>query len=198
MSRSRVAELGDNVELYVELRHVAPPIWRRLLVPAECDFAELHEILQVSMGWENDHLHSFDVEGITFREVLGHDTEFFIDEVGSSLGAVARKGRKFTYTYDFGDGWVHDIRVERVVNSEDAGGVRSIQCLAGARACPPEDCGGPPGYEELLSLLADPRHAEYRERKDWVGRGFDAEAFDVTKVNKKLAALAKRFKLARR
>jgi Plasmid pRiA4b ORF-3-like protein len=197
MSRSRVPELGDNVELYVELRHAAPKIWRRLLVPAEFDLAQLHETLQVSMGWENEHLHSFDIEGITFRDILEDDTAFFLDEVGSSLGAVARKGRKFTYTYDFGDGWVHDIRVERVVDSEDAAGVRSIQCLAGARACPPEDCGGPPGYEELLSVLADPRHPEHRERKQWVGRGFDAEAFDVAKVNKKLAVLAKRFKLAR-
>lgn len=97
-----------------------------------------------------------------------------------------------------GDGWVHDIRVERVVHAEDAAGFRSLECLAGVRACPPEDCGGPPGYEELLSVLADPRHPDHGERKAWVGRRFDAAAFDVAKVNKKLAALAKRLKLARR
>jgi hypothetical protein len=198
MARSRVPELGEGVELYVELRYITPVIWRRLLVPANLDFAALHDVLQVSMGWENAHLHSYDVEGITVREFLEDDTEFFIDEVGTCLGAVARKGRKFTYTYDFGDGWIHDLRVERIVDGEGAEGFRRIECLAGARACPPEDCGGPPGYEELQSVLANAQHPEYRERKEWVGRSFDPETFDLVKVNKKLATLAKRLKLARR
>jgi Plasmid pRiA4b ORF-3-like protein len=198
MSRSRVPELGEGVELYVELRYIKPAIWRRLLVPADIDFAELHDVLQVSMGWENAHLHRYDVDGITVRESLEDDAEFFIDEVGTCLGAVARQGRKFTYTYDFGDGWVHDLRVERIVDAEDALGFRSIECLAGARACPPEDCGGPAGYDELQSVMANPKHPEYRERRAWVGRSFDPEAFDSSKVNKKLATLAKRLKLGRR
>ena len=94
----------------------------------------------------------------------------------------------FVYRYDFGDDWEHEIRVERVIADRTAG----IECTGGARACPPEDCGGPHGYMQLIEVLGDPEDYEHAEMKRWVGRGFDPETFDRTAVNKKLATLSRR------
>lgn len=105
---------------------------------------------------------------------------------------MARVGGVLLYRYDFGDDWEHDVRVDRV----DSGGEATIRRTGGARACPPEDCGGAPGYEHLLEVLADAKHEEHADMKQWAPRGFEAERFDLAAVNKKLASLSKR--LARR
>lgn len=194
-------EFGDGLELHVALRHIAPLIWRRLLVPADLDLAELHEVLQVTFGWENSHLHAFEIGGFRFRDYDNLDEDdsgFYLDEQMTLVGAVARKGVPFTYAYDFGDGWKHDVRVESVVQGERLRHFTRIECLAGARRCPPEDCGGPPGYEHLLAVLGNPSDPEFAEVMSLAGRKFDPEAFDVAKVNKKLATLAKRFVAVRK
>ena len=111
-----------------------------------------------------------------------------VDELGAPLGAVLKHGSSFQYCYDFGDDWQHDIMVEAVT----ANGQAASECLSGARACPPEDCGGPPGYENLLAALASPKHPEHREMREWVGKRFDPEKLDLVAVNKKLKALSLR------
>jgi pRiA4b ORF-3-like protein len=113
---------------------------------------------------------------------------FSVDERAAPLGAVARQGSAFVYIYDLGDDWEHDVGVERVAN----GGYETIVCTGGARACPPEDSGGAPGYEHLLSVLANPKDDEFASMKQWIPRGFNPEKFDVVAVNKKLATLSKR------
>ena len=179
---------GDVFELRVTLRHVEPAVWRSLRVPADVPLSVVHEVLQAAFGWKNCHLHDFRVGDIRFGMVDTDDEMFSVDERAAPLGAVARAGSKLVYLYDFGDDWEHDIVVERV----DHRGDEAIRCTGGARACPPEDCGGPPGYAHMLEVLANPKDEEHEEVKQWLPRAFDPAKFDLSAVNKKLATLSKR------
>ncbi len=186
--RSRLPALGDVFELRITLRHIDPPIWRALRVPADVPLSVLHEVLQTAFGWTNSHLHDFHVGDIRFGMSEVEDEQFSVDERAAPLGAVARAGSKLAYEYDFGDSWEHDIVVERV----DSRGDGAILCTGGARACPPEDCGGAYGYAHMLEVLANPRDEEHANMKQWVPRAFDSEKFDLAAVNRKLATLSKR------
>ncbi len=179
---------GDSFDLRVSLRYIEPTIWRALSVPASMSLAALHEVLQVAFGWRNCHLHDFRVGDIRFALTSAEEEMFCVDERAAPLGAVARPGSKFVYQYDFGDDWQHDITVERVRHD----GEQIIRCTGGERACPPEDSGGPPGYAHLLEVLTDPSYEEYADLKQWVGRGFDPEKFNLAAVNKKVTTLSKR------
>jgi len=172
-------------QLRVSLLESTPAIWRQMQVRSDVSLYRLHRILQVVMGWTNSHLYQF----IVNRRMYGQpDPEFGMDITNAQrvkLGEVVpRQGRKFTYEYDFGDCWEHQLVVEAILPA--APGVHYPVCLAGARACPPEDCGGSPGYEHLLEVLQNPQDAEYEELLEWVGGPFDPEAFDVETVNRQL------------
>lgn len=186
----KLVSSGSHLKLRVELQDITPAIWRRFIVPADARLDLLHAVLQIAFGWKDCHLHDFLVGDIRFGLPHVEDEMLVVDERGAPLGAVARYESSFLYRYDFGDGWEHEITVEDVLPPTRDLGVR-LECLDGARACPPEDCGGPPGYENLLRVLADPRDEEHRDLKRWVGRGFDPERFEIEKVQKKLSAIAK-------
>ncbi|MGA7965646.1 MAG: plasmid pRiA4b ORF-3 family protein [Gammaproteobacteria bacterium] len=175
-------------QIKVVLRHIRPPIWRRLQVPADITLGELHDILQIAMGWEEAHLHQFIVNGECYGTL---DSEFLTDLQDESryrLSDLAGKGGRLAYEYDFGDGWMHELKIEKTLAAEP--GKHYPLCLAGERACPPEDCGGLPGYERLLAVLADPQHTEHEDMLDWIGdEAFDPEAFDPAAVNAALANL---------
>lgn len=100
------------------------------------------------------------------------------------LDQIAAQGDKLIYEYDFGDGWEHELKIEKVLPAEK--GQRYPACLAGKRACPPEDCGGPWGYQNLIEILANPKHEEYEEMREWVPPDFDAEAFDLNETDQTL------------
>ena len=175
-------------QLKVTLKGVRPPIWRRLLVPGDVSFARLHDILQLAMGWEGAHLHQFEVgsrriamKGGEFEDDLPAEDERRVRLVERVRLAKTR----FSYEYDFGDSWIHDILVEKIHAPEP--GIRYPQCVAGRRACPPEDSGGAWGYRELLRKLAHPKHEEHKEVLEWLGGAFDPEAFDLDRVNAGLA-----------
>jgi hypothetical protein len=178
----------DVFGLRVTLRHIRPAIWRSLQAPAELTLGQIHQVLQIAFGWQDSHLHDFVVHDIRFGMVDVEDEYFSVDEQAAPLGAVANTGSTFVYRYDFGDDWEHEVKVEGVIER----GQDAILCTGGARACPPEDCGGAPGYAQLLKILADPKHEEHADSKRWVGRGYDPEKFDVAAVNKRLTMLAKR------
>ena len=182
------------MQLRVELRDISPPIWRRLVIPAECTLDVVHEILQIAFGWTDSHLHGFEVSPVHFGMADVENELLIVDECFVPLGAVANKGDTFVYEYDFGDGWEHDVLVEEV--NEETMEVR-VACLDGARAGPPEDCGGTPGYENLVAALTNPKHPDRAELRAWVGRGYDPEKFDRARVNKKLAAIEKHLVKAR-
>jgi hypothetical protein len=182
--------VGAVYQFKVTLGDIEPPIWRRLLVPADITLAELHGVLQVSMGWTNSHLHQF-LLGDESYGVPDPDGPVEVhDERKARLGGLVAAGDGFFYEYDFGDGWQHEIVVEKSAPPEK--GVPYPVCVGGERACPPEDCGGSYGYQNLIEALADPKHDEHEELKEWVGGSFDVEAFDVREVNAALARFAKR------
>jgi hypothetical protein len=172
-------------QIKITLKHIRPPIWRRLQVPADIKLGKLHRVLQAAMGWYDAHLHAFRVGhetyGVPDREFIDDET---INERNVRLDRIAAEGERLLYEYDFGDGWEHELLIENALPAEK--GQRYPICLAGKRACPPEDCGGPPGYDHLLEVLRDPKHEEYEATREWLGGHFDPEAFDLEEVNQML------------
>ena len=164
--------------LKITLRGVQPPVWRRIAVPSDVKLSALAPLLEAAMGWYGDHLHSFETSGKRYGEPDPDWGADIIDERGRKLATVLPKvGAKLRFDYDFGDGWEHDVVVEAIESAQR--GVTSPLCVAGKRACPPEDCGGPWGYGELLEVLADPQHPDHDERAEWIGDDFDPEHFDA-------------------
>jgi hypothetical protein len=177
---------GDVFQLKVTLLDTKPPIWRRVLVDGGSTLDHLHEVIQAAFGWWNYHLHEFEV-GRTRYGVPDPDEDWGEprrDERRTRLDALAGEGSSFRYTYDFGDGWDHNIAVEKVLPADSTPTLPA--CIDGRRACPPEDCGGTWGYRELLEILANPTHPEHDERSEWIGRPFDAEAFDPSEFEDNL------------
>ncbi|MDA1311879.1 MAG: plasmid pRiA4b ORF-3 family protein [Acidobacteria bacterium] len=171
-------------QIKVSLKGSRPPIWRRLLVRDTVSLQVLHELLQFTMGWTDSHLHQF-VKGETCYGSPYPEMPEMLDEKRAKLNSVLRKPKdRILYEYDFGDGWLHDVVLERVVDADRKS--KYPWLVAGKRACPPEDCGGLYGYYHLLEVLADPDHPEYAEMNDWLGEGFDAEAFDLQGMNRML------------
>ena len=119
---------------------------------------------------------------MTYSVPAPNSPDFAQSERVIRLDKVSGPGDAFSYEYDFGDSWIHEIRIEKALPADPA--VHYPRCLAGERACPPEDCGGPPGYEDLLAALQDPAHPRHEEIREWAGPSFDPEAFDPAKVNR--------------
>jgi hypothetical protein len=151
-------------------------------VPSTYTFNELHVAIQDAMGWYDEHLHEFRIKlknGETLElggspmgdcvEGILPDSKFKISKYESVLP------KSFTYTYDFGDNWEHKIDFEKVLPAEER--VWYPICVKGKRACPPEDCGGVWGYEELLQILANPEHDQYEEKAEWMESQYD-DPFD--------------------
>ena len=169
----------------VTLRGTKPPVWRRLLIPGEMTLGDLHQAIQAAMGWHDSHLHAFDIAGREYGDPDSVDD--VADEERLTLNGVLNSGvTRFTYTYDFGDNWEHTVLIERTRRPLEAGSYPA--CIAGKRNCPPEDCGGPWGYQDLLAVLADPAHPDHAERAEWVGEDFDPEEFAIEVANTRLAA----------
>ncbi|MBN2490667.1 MAG: plasmid pRiA4b ORF-3 family protein [Planctomycetes bacterium] len=172
-------------QLKVTLRRSRPPIWRRIHVPSNLTLARLHDVLQGAMGWMGGHLHQF-VVGERFYGTP--DPDFGMDIESAQrvrlADVLSEPGEKIVYEYDFGDDWVHDVRLERVLRA--APGTRYPVVVAGKRACPPEDCGGIYGYTDFLAAIRDPEHPEHEELLEWCGGGFDPEAFDLELANARL------------
>lgn len=197
MSKRRKRAGRVAYQLKVTLRHVEPPIWRRLLVSGDTDLGSLHLIIQAAMGWENCHLHEFEIKGKRYGATApeGPVNPFLERDVQNedvvAVSEVApREKTQFLYTYDSGDTWEHDILVERILPAQEA--TACPVCLEGKRACPPEDCGGVWGYADLIEALADPNHPEREDLLEWVGEDFDPEKLDVDAVNHMLRRMASR------
>ena len=178
-------------QLKITLKGSTPPIWRRILVPGDTSLAKLHRILQLVLGWWNCHLHQFTIHGRDFGAPDDDLPEFsntLEDEKDVKLMDVLHGVKdRFVYQYDFGDDWLHQIVVEKVIPREK--GKRYPACIAGARACPPEDCGGIWGYRNFLKAINDRKHPEHKAMTEWFGAGFHPEAFDVEAINRQLRGI---------
>ena len=178
---------GTVFQFKITLIGSKPPIWRRIQV-ADCTLDKLHEHIQTAMGWTNSHLHQFEIAGERYGDphLLDDGIEDceFVDSTRTGISKILPKPGKrfrFTYEYDFGDGWEHEVLFEGCPPKES--GKLYPQCLEGERACPPEDVGGIGGFYEFLKALADPKHEEHEDVKEW-GRGFDPEKFDAKRATK--------------
>ena len=174
-------------QLKITLKYIRPPIWRRIEVRSDVALDELHLILQAAMGWTNSHLHQFKVGKIYYGEPsIDEFSDLNLkDESKARLNKVLSKPKqKMIYEYDFGDGWEHEILLEKVLPRDSM--VRYPRCLGGARACPPEDCGGVHGYANFLEAISDPEHEEHDEYLEWIGGEFNPEKFDVAEFENEL------------
>jgi hypothetical protein len=145
MNASKQQATVTVYQLKVSLRHISPLIWRRLLVTSDTTIAQLHAIVQIAMGWEDLHLHQFRIHGKTYGISRVGGISFADDPHQVTLADFKlRKNERFSYEYDMGDYWQHDLRLEAVLPLEPR--TRYPVCTAGAGDCPPEDCGGPWGW----------------------------------------------------
>ncbi len=186
--RRRASRASDKApasvyQLKITLRDSKPPIWRRILVPGNIRLDALHDVIQAAMGWTNSHLHAFERYGEQFGPPM--DDQEMQDENRTRLNEIAPdEGRKFVYNYDFGDSWDHTILVEKIL--PPAPEMDLPVCLTGRRACPPEDCGGVGGYANLIEIMQNPKHRDYKEMKSWLDGKLDPEAFSVEEINQRL------------
>ena len=187
-SKPAAKKLSQVYQFRFTLLDVKPTIWRRIQVP-DGTLDKLHEYFQTAMGWTNSHLHQFDIGGRRYGgpELLedGGGDEDFVDSTKLRLSKLLEKKRKsfrFHYEYDFGDGWGHEIAYEGLQPAE--AGAKYPRCVEGARACPPEDCGGPWGYLDFLKAISDPKHESHDDLLEWIGGEFDSEAFDPNEASK--------------
>lgn len=174
------------IQLRIALLAIEPPIWRRVQVPGMMTLPRVHRVFQVVMGWTDSHLHEFVVRGQRYGVMSRDGGPYHVIPERSiplhEITFLALTG--FEYRYDFGDGWQHEVRIEQELDRET--GVYYPRCLAGARACPPEDCGGFGGYGRFLEAIRDPEHEEHDAMLSWVGGQFDPDAFDFAAVNRRL------------
>ncbi len=174
-----------NERLYllkIRLLDIEPEIRRRFVVPAGISLDRLHDVIQIVMGWTDSHLHEFTI-GKKRYTAYPESKEDGLECGRYRLGdLIKQKGRTFLYLYDFGDGWEHELTIEdsRYYNPDMR---TALACLDGARACPPEDVGGVPGYYEFSKVLKDPTHEEYEGFMEWSGGDYDSEKFDSDSVN---------------
>jgi pRiA4b ORF-3-like protein len=183
-------------QFHLSLDGTTPPIWRRILVPADFTLAQLHRVIQAVMDWQDDHLHQFDIAGRVYGIPDPDGMLQFIDDRKIRLCDLNLTRRnRIGYTYDFGDEWVLVLKVEEI-SQGDSDDIRAL-CMAGERSGPPEDVGGVFGYEELLKARTDPNHEQHQDAKEWLGN-FDPEYFAIEEANQRLRKSVRRSKAAKR
>lgn len=178
----------ENIyQFRIELKDIRPLIWRRIQVPETYSFWDLHVAIQDAMGWLDCHLHAFRIGSAASGQALvigipGDEFDEDVTQPGWDVGIASQftPGSEVEYEYDFGDSWCHLVTLEKILPREPK--VRYPRCADGERACPPEDCGGVPGYAGLLEVIMDPKHEEHESMLTWIGGRFQAERFDATRV----------------
>lgn len=174
-------------EVKITINGSEPAIWRRILIPSDLRLSDFHRIIQIAFGWTNSHLHQFIINDKFYTVRYPHDMEWYelpnIDykkEKTRISDLIKSEGESIVYEYDFGDGWKHEILLEKILPLDTS--VKYPVCLDGQRNGPPEDCGGVWGYANLLEILKHPEHEEYDSYIDWLGGKFDPNYFNIDRV----------------
>ena len=185
-------EAHDIVQIRIALRDIEPPIWRRVQVPTDFPLRRLHDVIQAVMGWLDYHLHQFEIGNKLYGqpEIAGDD-HFgppLHSDRNTRLAHLLERGiDRFTYTYDFGDDWRHEIEIEGTLQAQP--GVAYPILVAGERRGPPEDCGGPFGFMAFLDAMSDPGHQDHEDLMDWYGEPFAAGDMELDKVEAMLSRI---------
>ncbi|MDR3245584.1 MAG: plasmid pRiA4b ORF-3 family protein [Prevotellaceae bacterium] len=166
-----------------------PPVWRKVLVPETFTFHRFHNVIQAAFGWTNSHFYHFSDRGYGSGEIIGipSDDDWMpvTDSNTKKLKDVfSKEGKRYTYIYDLGDDWVHKIILEKIIKEKGT----KATCIDGKGACPPENCGGVWGYEEMKEVLVNkPDSEQAEELRDWLGLGedetLDTNTFDLQLAN---------------
>lgn len=172
--RTKARRVDRQIVLHVALLDIDPQIWRQVRVPGAFTLHQLHRTLQIVFSWLDYHLYRFEVRDRAFEAAEAEDA------AAISLAELSLKeGERFTYIYDFGDDWHHELTVEGFLPMPGPGDPDwSPRLMGGARAAPPEDSGGPSGYDTMLAALTDPDHPEHDEFRAWLPDDYDPERFD--------------------
>jgi hypothetical protein len=181
------------VRIRISLTEIAPEIWRRVEVPINLHLKGLHDVIQAVFAWEDYHLFEFRIGDKLYGiPAPGEDHGRRVLHARSArLAALIAKGvQRFDYIYDFGDGWEHGLVIEAVGDADPA--LLYPRFVDGARRGPPEDVGGPPGYERFLEIVTAPQHPEYREAIAWRGGAFDPEDMGLAMLRHRLAGVVQR------
>lgn len=181
----------------ITLDDIEPAIWRRVELPLSNSLKTLHLAIQAVMLFENYHLFRFDVSEASYGIRFDDD---YMDPPTRDAGnirlakLVERDVTAFAYTYDFGDDWRHNIVIEEVLPADPSADPSADypRFVDGERRAPPEDVGGPPGFEEFLDAMAKPRHPEHKSVLEWYGRPFDPTDISPDEIDARMAKLAKR------
>ncbi len=195
--------MNSIFQFHIELTGIKPAIWREVLIPADFTFQDLHLAIQISMGWETNHLYAFKIgdahNGITIQSLhdpLGGKLDFGFMEAPEYVAEKIALSEFFKavkdnaiYEYDFGDSWEHQVTLKKILKSDQVADALPV-CIDGARRCPFEDCGGVPGYKHYCSILADRNHPDYEGILEWFGDEVpDWEYFSADEVNQELVSL---------
>jgi hypothetical protein len=182
------------LQFKIQLKNItSPPVWRRVIVPDTFSFHDLHLVIQAAFPWDNYHLYMFNPKGYSSHPTISLPSDGWEETEMNAKRTFLTKifyteKQTFTYIYDFGDDWTHHIVLEKILPEK----VIYPMCLAGKGKCPPEDCGGPWGYENLKETLSDPNSEEHEEMKEWLGleegEEWEADFFDLDETNIKLQA----------
>ncbi len=185
MSTKNADKCASIYQIKVCLRGSNPLVWRRICVASDTHLTKLHKILQAVMGWHGRHLHEFYSHGVRYAPAkVAKELECQSERSVVLADLVNGKPEPIVYEYDMGDAWFHTLTVEKTTPPEKD--TRYPCCVEGKNACPPEDCGGLPGYYEKLEALKDARHPDHQEVRDWMPAGFDPKTFDLEKINREL------------
>ncbi len=177
-------KVGNEEQIFklrISLEGTEPLVWREVMIPGIFTLEALHSVLQLVVGWQMKHLYDFEIAGQRYSEP-DEFNDIPTKSVASSLTSALNGEKSFVYNYDFGDGWRHHVQVEDVLSRKDEFNYPIY--LGGENACPPEDCGGFPGFEDLKQKLADKKDSEHKEMLRWVGGYFDPNSFDANRINR--------------
>ncbi len=176
----------------VLLESTKPPVWRRLMIPKNFTFIDLHAVIQAAMGWENAHLFAFRHPDKHHGEIgIPADSDWGGHQAQDAQLVYVREvftheKQRMHYEYDFGDSWQHTVLLEKILDDR----ILAPQCLKGKGACPPEDCGGLWGYYSMVETVNDPKASDHQDMREWIGmkegERWDLEAFDIDECRRRV------------
>ncbi len=179
--------MSQLFQFKVQLKNIKPAICRTIIVPDSTNFFQLHNIIQIAMGWYNCHLFQFFKDRKNSISIPNKQYDYIQVKDATKIklkNYFTEIKQTITYEYDFGDGWEHMVTLEKIMPNDRK--INYPDCIKGKRNCPPEDCGGPWRYEDFLKAITDKKHPEHKDILEWVGGEFDPEEFVIENINEEL------------